>query len=129
MRKIFFILSLLFLTSCFEGGEKNNSSNAINIPTRNIDSIAIDSIMKQQKFDIAKIKVDSILSLKPLGQREYYYYQKGFVCLMLQDHKEAISNFEQAIALGYEIKASMIETAKKMQKTYNEYNKEDCYII
>nr|WP_121273841.1 hypothetical protein [Pedobacter schmidteae] len=73
----------------------------------NSDSLLVDSLIKQQALDLAKKKIDSILPLKSLNERGYYY-KKGLSCLMLEEHTQAILNFEQAISLGYRI-----ETSKK----------------
>ena len=91
----------------------------------NIDSMMIETLMAKQEFALAIIKIDSILPLKPVGQRGFYYYKRGFNSLMLEHHVEAISNFEQSILLGYKVKAStaMLQTAKTMKDTYKKYAK------
>ncbi|KIO75758.1 hypothetical protein TH53_18740 [Pedobacter lusitanus] len=124
MNKIIFGLLLFSLSSCSQRENNSDLQKAKSVIVVDSDSLLINSMMKQQKFNQVKTKIDSIMPLKPLNQQGYYYYQKGFSDLMLQNHKEAISNFEQAVSLGFRIKASraMIITAKKMQETYAKYN-------
>lgn len=118
MNKLFFVIILL--VSC-SGRESKKVEIKI---SANKDSLLIENLMEQQKFDTVKKKIDSILPLKVVADKGYYFYQKGFACLMSEEFIQAISNFEQAISLGYEVKASksMIESAKEMKEQHDKYN-------
>ncbi|PWS29296.1 hypothetical protein DHW03_05625 [Pedobacter yonginense] len=126
MKKIgFMTLLLAFMVSCSQSENNNKKvSSSISSIEENKDSLLVDTLIKQQKFILANAKIDSVILSKPLNQKGYYYLQKGFSCLMLGHHKEAVSNFELAISLGYKVEESkaMIVTAKKMKETYDQYN-------
>lgn len=124
MKGIIFLCFCISLASCSQIDDKDSLEGHKRIAVVNSDSLLIESMIKQQQFDLVKSKADSILPLKPLSQRGYYYFQKGFSDIMLENHKEAISNFKRAISLGYEVRTSkaMIITAKKMQLNYDQHN-------
>lgn len=123
-KKVGFLPLLLVLcVSCSEHDNRKVSIRASNVK-EDRDSLMVDSLFKKQQFVLAITKIDSVLPLKPSSQKGYYYIQKGFNSLMLEHHNEAIFNFEQAVSLGYKIEEStiMIETAKKMKQTHEQYN-------
>lgn len=98
MRNILFPLFFILLISCSQGNRQKKLENEVIVDK---DSLLIDDFMNQQKFSLVKTKIDSLLPLKSSHKRGYYYQQKGFCCLMLEEHTEAISNFQKAISLGY----------------------------
>lgn len=120
MKKIFILFLMVLLASCSQNKKKEQKISIV----VNSDSLLIENLIKQQKFVLAKRKIDSILPLKSLNESGYYYYQMGFNCLMLEEHENAVSNFQKAISLGYEINASrtMIKTANQMKETHDKYN-------